>query len=168
MVFDNTNSVLYSLCDALLDKYDLKSYNDFDINVLDYLCIMADEGEKALQKNSKLSAFDVAANMTTYIVAERPINNPIPNRFFGGVFDNVENHQNAMLAYAYGVSILHDAKITRSNGDMVVLSNPIAVSSHSYKYIIEALARVKPIDDKKIVRVLYEQLAYRFNPDASY
>ena len=113
------------------------------------------------------SPFKKAATFVTYFVGERPILEAFPKEAIGSLAD-ISNHQNAIIAYEYAVEMLHDAKIMRSDGLSVVLKNPIRVSLHSYKDIIEALSSLAPATHFKLVSVFFEQLAYRSNPEASY
>jgi hypothetical protein len=62
---------------------------------------------------------------------------------------------------------LHGAKIHRTDRE-VTLDNRIVISDHSFIDIVEAISSVTPLDGKKLVAVLLEQMCYRTNPECEY
>jgi len=115
----------------------------------------------------KASAFKKMANFMAYFIAEQPIRKPFPADVIGGELANIPNHQNSMVAFAVAVECLHNARIIRSDGD-VVLENRIALSRHSYVDLMQSLSHVVPRDHYHLLTVLLEQLAYKVNPDCQY
>lgn len=114
------------------------------------------------------SVFKKAANFAAYFIGERPITDPFPKEIIGDTLFGITNHQNAMLAFAISANSLHKATIVRSDGAPAILHHPISVSQHSYIDIIEAISSISPATHFKLLTVLFEQLAYKANPDAQY
>ena len=115
------------------------------------------------------SPFKKVANFATYFIAERPIKSLFPDSYSinGTSLNQIKNHQNAILAYHIAVDCLHNATIERDN-DKTYLKNRIIVSRHTYIDIVECLAMATPQSHFKSTSILFEQLAYRSNPEASY
>lgn len=113
------------------------------------------------------SPFKKVACFTCYFVALRPIAKPFPADKIGPNLAAIDNHQNAIAAYLLSVDSLHKATIHRADG-VVELANKITVSRHSFCDIIDAIASATPLQSFKSTAALYEQLAYRANPQASY
>lgn len=113
------------------------------------------------------SAFKQVANFLCFFVAEAPILEPFPVEIIGTRLAKIDNHQNAIVAFALAEAALRDSKIKRKDGEFIV-KNPIQYSAHSYGDIIEALAKVTPYGHFKLVTVLLEQLVYKTNPDCQY
>ena len=109
------------------------------------------------------------ANFATYFIAERPIKSLFPDSYSinGTSLNQIKNHQNAIFAYHIAVDCLHNATIERDN-DKIYLENRIIVSRHTYIDIVECLAMATPQSHFKSTSILFEQLAYRSNPEASY
>lgn len=116
------------------------------------------------------SPFKKIANFVTYFVALRPVKSEFPDTFavYGHKLNEIRNHQNAIFAYHIAVDSLRNAAIYRNKKEILILENKIQVSQHSYLDIIDGLSNVTPVDHFKLVTLLFEQLAYRFNPNASY
>lgn len=114
------------------------------------------------------SAFKKCANFICFLVSDGPFLRPFPIENIGTELAEINNHQNAMIAFYIAVDALHNATIHQANGDKVVLTKKIILSEHSYIDIIEALATATPASHFHMVSVLLEQLCYRYNPDASY
>ena len=115
----------------------------------------------------RASAFKKMANFMAYFIAEQPIRNPFPANVIGDELANIPNHQNSMVAFAVAVECLHNARIIRSGGD-VVLKKRIALSQHSYIDLIQSLSHVIPRDHYHLLTVFLEQLAYKANSDCQY
>lgn len=112
----------------------------------------------------KASPFKKAANFTCYWVAASPIvrYQATPTRI-------PDSEINATFAFTVSMRSLHGAKLLGRVGEQPrVLSNPIELSEHSYLDIIDALRVITPRDSFNLVSVLYEQLAYKSNPDCQY
>jgi hypothetical protein len=115
----------------------------------------------------KASAFKQVANFVCYFVAERPILDPFPKAVIGEKLAKIDNHQNAMLAFAIAEAALNQSTIEKKDGTITV-SNPIQYSQHSYIDIIDALSNITPGIHFGLVTVLFEQLVYKTNPTCQY
>ena len=113
------------------------------------------------------SPFKLAANFFCFFIAERPILSAFTSSALDKNILNIPNHQNVMVAYDVAVTCLHNATIHRGDGD-VVLENRIMLSRHSHTDLIHACRDVTPNTHFHIMSVFFEQLAYKFNPSASY
>ena len=116
---------------------------------------------------SKASAFKKVANFVCHFVAERPMTSPFPAEIIGPELAKIDNHQNAMVAFAIAVRCLNGSTIRRKDGAKAV-SNPIEYSLHSYVDIIDALSILVAQQHWKLVAVLFEQLVYKTNKDCQY
>lgn len=117
----------------------------------------------------KASPFKKAAHFFVYFVAEKPIMDELFN--LNDQIRGIDNHQNVIFAYQMAVDCLHGATLQKKeNGNevSVTLSNKIRVSEHFFMDFVEAHSACVPRDDFKPVSLLFEQLAYRANPNASY
>jgi hypothetical protein len=114
---------------------------------------------------SKASGFKQVANFVCHFVAERPLveSFALPDE----ELMKIDNHQNAMVAFALAESALNHSRILKTTGEEVVCI-AIDYSRHSYIDIIEALSTVTPMYSFKLVTVLFEQLVYKSNPNCQY
>ena len=108
---------------------------------------------------AKASPFKKAANFACYWAASKPITmEPEP-------FPNV----NAYFALMVAVRSLRDARLDgHEDADSRTLTNRIALSKHSLIDITEALSTAVPNQSFKLVSVLFEQMAYKTNPNCQY
>jgi hypothetical protein len=113
----------------------------------------------------KASPFKKAANFFVNFVAERPILDSLAN--ISDEISKIPNHQNVVFGYHMAVDCLHGAKIYKDDKELI-LGNKIKVSKHFFKDFVEAFSATTPRDYFRPASLLFEQLAYRFNPDASY
>src|SRR4029077_18492567 len=90
-----------------------------------------------------------------------------PVEFITPELKAIPNHQNVILAYHMAVDCLHGAEIYKGT-HIVVLKNKIKVSQHFFHEFVEAYSSAVPASDFKSVSLLFEQLAYKVNPDAPY
>lgn len=113
----------------------------------------------------RASGFKQVANFVCHFIAERPIVEPfaLPDQDLM----RIENHQNAMVAFAIAESALNKSKILKETGEEMV-SKDIDYSKHSYIDIVDALANTTPSSSFKLVTVLFEQLVYKSNPECQY
>lgn len=116
---------------------------------------------------SEASVFRKLASFMACFVAERPIINAFPAEKIGDSLYSISNHQNAIIALEIAIASLKDADIHRSDGTFP-LTNEIKLSSHSYVDIVDALTGVTPASGMKMIAVLLEQMAYRYNPACEY
>lgn len=117
--------------------------------------------------------FKKIAYFIVNFMAERPMQSSFPDSFKinDTKLNSIKNHQNAIIAYAIATDSLVDAEIYSTcieGSESLVLRNKIKVSKHSYVDIIDAMCDCTPVSHFKSMAVLFEQLAYRANPDASY
>lgn len=117
---------------------------------------------------SKASPFKKAANFFVWFVACRPIIDTLPKNIIGEDLAAISNHQNVIAGYRMAVDCLHNAEFQRQDGKNVVLSNRIRVSRHFFRDFVEAFNAAVPEHHFKVVSLLFEQLAYKANPDAPY
>ena len=104
------------------------------------------------------SPFKLAANFACYWVAGKPVlMDPEPFPYVNGV-----------LALEIARDSLHGATIKWSNDTVRKLTNQIELSHHSLIDIAEALNDTSPVAGFKLVSVLFEQMAYKNNPDCQY
>ena len=104
------------------------------------------------------SPFKLAANFACYWVARKPVlMDPEPFPYVNGV-----------LALEIARDSLHGATIKWGDGTVKKLQNQIELSEHSLIDIAEALNDTSPVVGFKLVSVLFEQMAYKNNPDCQY
>lgn len=113
------------------------------------------------------SPFKRVASLVTYFAAERVIASSFPPEILGNDLSRIENATNAVVAHRLSVKALHGAVIRYGTTGEFLLVNPIRVSRHYYRDLIEALSMVNPQSHFKLVSLIYESLAYRANPNAS-
>ena len=112
------------------------------------------------------STFKKAANFFCYFIAERPIISVFPQEIVSDLSE-IENHQNAMIAFDIVAKALDGATIIKPDEDDITLESPLRLSLHSYKDLIFACRRVTPAEHQHLISLLFEQIAYRHNPKAS-
>ncbi len=113
----------------------------------------------------KASPFKKAAAFTTDFIAAKPILTPFPQEHFG----DVAGCQNAIIAYELSVDALHGAEINcQIRGRTIKLTERIKVSRHYWMDLISALSACTRVHHYDLLTLVYESLAYRWNPDASY
>lgn len=113
----------------------------------------------------KASAFKQIAFFMCQFIEARPILDPFPIEIVQRLA-RVENHQNAIIAFAIAEEALHCSKIERKDG-LLDIKTRIAYSKHSYVDIIEALSSITR-EHYQLVSVLLEQLVYKSNPKCQY
>ena len=104
------------------------------------------------------SPFKLAANFACNWVARKPVlmaPEPFP-------------HVNGVLALEIARDSLHGATIKWRDNTVKKLQNRIELSHHSLIDIAEALNDTSPVAGFKLVSVLFEQMAYKNNPDCQY
>jgi hypothetical protein len=83
---------------------------------------------------------------------------------------HIQNYSASVLVYEYVKYCLLGAELKREDGTSAILTNPISVSKHTFVDIVHAisfLSRDGP-PSFHLTALLFEQLAYQTNPDASY
>jgi len=112
------------------------------------------------------STFKKAANFFCYFIAERPIISVFPREIVSDLSE-IENHQNVMIAFDVVAKALDGATIIKSDDNIITLDKPLRLSLHSYKDLISSCRRITPSDHQHIIALLFEQISYRYNSNAS-
>lgn len=115
----------------------------------------------------KASPFKKAANFFVWFVAARPILSELPEALIGKDLKSIPNHQNVIFAYHMAIDCLHGAQLHRKD-KIEPLSVKIKVSQHFFIDFVEAFSAAAPVTHFQIASLLFEQLAYKYNKDASY
>jgi hypothetical protein len=115
----------------------------------------------------KASPFKKAANFFVWFVAARPILNELPEAIIGKDLKSISNHQNVIFAYHMAIDCLHGAELHRKD-KVEILSTKIKVSQHFFIDFVEAYSAAAPVTHFQVASLLFEQLAYKYNKDASY
>lgn len=118
----------------------------------------------------KASVFKKTAYFVANFVCLSPIKTKIKddNPYFKSFdFSKIPNSENAIAAYFMAKDMLEGATIEKKDG-VHTLDNPIVISIHSFIDIIDALATSTPEKHWQLLSLLFEQLAYKDNPDKSY
>lgn len=160
---------LLSFIDSFCDELGFKSFQ-IDKNKLVGLLHLIRENFPHKDGIENANPFKKIAYFIVNFIAERPMETSFKDDFkINNIqLNTINNHQNAIIAYAIAVESLVNAEIFRPSGEKIKMTNKIKVSKHSYVDIIDALSGVTPSEHFKIIAVLFEQLAYRANPYASY
>jgi hypothetical protein len=114
------------------------------------------------------SPFKKVANFVSYFVAAQPIVDRFPQHIIGDELFQINNHQNAIVAALLAIDSLHNAVINRRDNVVCTLSNKIQLSQHSFVDLVDALSKATPVAHFKMLAVLFEQMAYKNNPDCQY
>lgn len=118
------------------------------------------------------SPFKVAGHIAYHIVCTQPLRTPLPGHFGNDIL-TIPNHDNAVLGFVAAMYVLSEAVVTWDDPGKTehTLEAP-PVSRHSFVDIVEALAQITGQcgDDPcvKLLSLLFEQMAYKTNPDAEY
>lgn len=168
-VFADTRN-LFMYCDKFLEDSGILKYDVDEAKFISVLQVMR-ENFPHIDGLDKSNPFKKVATFVVNFIAERPFSEPFPDSFIidGKQLNTIKNHQNAFMAYNIAVDSLVNAKIYQHGSETpLILENEIKISKHSLVDIIEALSTATPSTHFQIVSVLFEQLSYRANPDASY
>lgn len=111
----------------------------------------------------KSSPFKKVAAFTANFAAEKPIATPLPSQF-----GSLSTHQNGVLAVSLAVDALELATISDPNRGDIVLKNRIKMSRHYWCDLVAAASTCVPCQHFDYLSLIYEALAYQFNPDVSY
>lgn len=116
---------------------------------------------------AKASAFKKVANFVSHFLAYRPIKAAI--RAISDV--SLEKADiNAVVAFDIAIGCLQHSKIVKGAEVELVVDQPLYVSGHSYRDIIEALSvtTVSPKNHYQLLAVFFEQLVYKTNGHCEY
>jgi hypothetical protein len=116
---------------------------------------------------AKASPFKKAGNFFVWFVASKPIVDELDVQIITPELRSIPNHQNVIFAYHMVADCLQGAELHK-NGTVVTLKNRIKVSNHFFHDFVDAYASAVPQQDFKSATLLFEQLAYKVNPDAPY
>jgi hypothetical protein len=121
------------------------------------------------------SIFKRAASFTIAFMIRSPLDIPFTNGRIPEQYRTIPNHQNALAAFEYCRRGFKDALIFKngkpegkSTPQPFTLSNKIQVSKHFYWDVVHAISNIKAEGCFHFISLLYESLAYKSNPGASY
>ena len=117
------------------------------------------------------SPFKKVATFMCHFSARAPIGTPLPQDVLGTLprGQTTVARSNATVALAIALTSLRFADVQwQDGGPARRLKNAMELSLHSFTDIADALTTVKPADAFKLASVLFEQIAYKTNPDAQY
>ena len=100
--------------------------------------------------------------------AERPVLGKLDKIDQMGIFNDIPQYENALIALLIGLNALQGAEIRRGDGLTVTLTQPITMSKHSLVDVVDALISATPVASFKLLTIFFEQLCYKTNPDAQY
>ncbi|MFP4492257.1 MAG: hypothetical protein ACLFRP_00015 [Puniceicoccaceae bacterium] len=112
----------------------------------------------------KASPFKKAAGVFVWLIAENPFKS---SASLGDIA--LRPHEiAAIIGFGLVKACLTGAQFTRRDGKRIILENPIQVSDHFFKDLIEASRGISPQQHFKTYSLLFESLAYQANPTAQY
>lgn len=162
---------LFAYIDSFVESLGFDEFEIDESKLLSVVQVMRGKFPYA-QGHQNANPFKKVAYFVVNFIAERPLLSSFPDYYVvkDTQINTIKNHQNAVLAYFIAIDSLENAKIHRTNGEDVeiILNNRIKVSKHSFVDIIESISDATPLTHFKTLTVLFEQLAYRSNPHASY
>ena len=123
--------------------------------------------------NSTPSIFKRAAALTLAFIEVSPLDGSMVGSAIGERLTRLTNHQNSIVVFEFCRQILHGAKLIHSEGEFAgkefILEKKIAVSQHFYCDLIFALGcEGREGRSFHSFALLYEALAFKGNPTASY
>lgn len=140
-----------------------------DLDALDRLCAdLAHPDFPHVDGEAKSSPFKKVANFFVWCVLHKPITSVILPEVAGHEICTLPNHQNVFFAYHFSTLCLHGATLNRKDGKKVTLENRIRISHHSLCDLVDTYGTVVPYQHFKPVCLLFEQMAYKANPNAPY
>ena len=149
----------------------VEGYIDIDAPALSAAIRQMYEGFPYSGGPENASPFKKISQFVCYFMALKPIGTPLPDWALGDL--GHQNHvarSNAVVALVIAIKSLEGATLQWHNGESrtVTLKNPIRLSKHSFIDIADALTIITPSTSFKLVSVLFEQMAYKTNPDCQY
>lgn len=166
MYSGDVRSDVISLCEYIEDFYDALGVASVDLNVNKVFSVIGSMTQQFPSPigSDQASPFKKVAAFTTYFAAEKPIITSLPTSIFGDLAD----HHNAIIAFSLSIDSLEGAVINCPCRGDIILDNRIIVSDHFWKDTIAALSSSVPVYHFRSVSLIYEALAYQFNPGAAY
>ena len=118
------------------------------------------------------SLFKKAGQFTLHFCLNNPITTELPDGFYLGEISNLKV-QNAILAFEICRQSLHNAVIHGTDEIDRPLLKKIVPSHHQFTDIIKGLATIQNVPASydtysRLIALIYESLAYEFNPDCRY
>ncbi len=114
------------------------------------------------------SVFKKISMFVASFCAERPVLGKLDKIDQMGIFNDIPQYENALIALLIGLNALQGAEIRRGDGRTVTLTQPITMSKHSLVDVVDALISATPVASFKLLTIFFEQLCYKTNPDAQY
>lgn len=158
--------LLLTQIDILTESYGVRDV-EIDISALDSVVDNYRKNFPHKDGVENSSVFKKVAYFLCHFVSMRPIVNPFPVSVVQDDVVQIDNHQNAMVAFSIASEIIKNSLIRKPDGD-IEIAKPIWLSRHSYVDLIEALSSLSPPTHFKCVSVLFEQLTYKSNPNCQY
>lgn len=161
---DNIN--VLSFVEGFIDEYEI---GPLSINTIALNGVVA--GSRSTPCKDGLdgaSVFKKAATFALLFVAQQPLTNSLPRDKFPADLVEINNHQNGLLGILIALKALHKAQIRRKDGNVVTIKNPIEISGHSLIDLVDAVTGASVQTGFQLLTLLFEQLAYKTNPDCQY
>lgn len=120
----------------------------------------------------KPSIFKKAAQFTLNFVIHNPITTELPATWYPSELPR-RDFQNALLAFEICRASMHEAVVHGCDGQTRQLTIPITPSRHQMTDILKCLSSIQRVEESfdsyaRLLALLYESLAYEFNPKARY
>ncbi len=146
-------------------KYDIRYHGV----VLNWVCARASSD---LEHLPQPSLFKKAGQFTLHFCLNNPITTELPKEFYLEEISNLKV-QNAILAFEICRQSLHNAVIHGTDKIDRPLVKKITPSQHQYTDIIKGFATIQNVTAaydtySRLIALIYESLAYEFNPDCRY
>jgi len=94
---------------------------------------------------------------------------PIATRFYTGDHPLAKFKTNAVIAFDIGLSVIENSVLHGNNGSNEKVENPISLSDHAYRDVLEALSKpIRPEEHFRAWSLFLEQLAYKTNRHCEY
>ncbi len=113
------------------------------------------------------SVFKKVSMFVANFCAERPVQGRLDKIDELGIFNDIPQYENALIALLIALNALQGAEI-KKNGSMVILDKSITMSKHSLVDVVDALIGATPATSFKLLTIFFEQLCYKTNPEAQY
>jgi hypothetical protein len=146
-------------------KYDIRNHGPV-------ICWVMAKASADLSHLPHPSIFKKAGQFTLHFVLNNPITTELPETWYLDEIPHL-NVQNAILAFEICRQSFFNAVIHGADGEDKPLKNKITPSQHQLVDIIKSLATIQPVPAaydtySRLVALIYESLAYEFNPDCRY
>jgi hypothetical protein len=124
-------------------------------------------------RNASPSVFKRAAALTVAFTEAAPLSQSMSDGKLSSRLTSLNNHQNSIVVFDYCRRCLHGATLTHSEGEFkgktFPLNKRIELSRHFYCDLIFTLGcEGRESRSYHLLTLLYETLAFKANPEASY